>query len=269
MNGAPRTERMSDAEAVRLVLAAQQHEQQALDLLPPGSDQSRGLRVEAARRTATGEAARLFARADALYWRIILGYDAFLIRIAKYSRHDARRGVEEEDIYQTCRLGAYRALSRFEPGRGTTVRSWVAWWARAALLTCVDRAGDVQTGRHTPVSARVWALRLDAPPYADRPELRLIDLLASSGPFPDDAADDAIRGERIRAALDALHPRHAAIFLRYVSGEDQAMIAASEGTSRQRIGQICDMSRQRIADHIHGKDTPEAARAVAALKWLS
>lgn len=269
MNGAPRSERMGDAEAVRLVLAAQQYETQALDLLPPGSDLSRGLRVEAARKIAAGEAARLFACADALYWRVILAHDAYLRRASHYSHHDARRGVEEDDIYQSARLGAWRGLPRFVPSKGATVRAWIAWWAQAEIQVSPDRAGDVRTPSRSPRWARVWStMRLDAPIDAGRPESdRLGDRLSADTSDPVEVLTEARNHARYAAAVAALPERDAEILHRCLAGESLTDIGPRVGVSRERVRQIRDRAIRRVCAHIYGDDAP-LPDAVAALRWV-
>jgi len=269
MNGAPRTERMGDAEAVRLVLAAQQYETMALDLLPPGSDQSRGLRVEAARKVATGEAARLFARADALYWRIILAHDAFVRRVARFNPHDMRRGVEEEDIYQTARAAAHRGLIRYEPGRGMTVRSWVARWVKVGLQRSADRAGDIHTPSNFSCGQRVWSTgRLDAPIDAgDRDAPRFVDRLSAETVDPVDALTEARNHARYTAALAAMPFRDAEILRRCLAGESLTDIGPHVGVSRERVRQIRERAIRRVCTHIYGDDAPIPA-AVVALRWV-
>lgn len=86
------------------------------------------LRAAAAAVPGAAHARWLLARADALYWGMVLRHDR-MIRKESAAVLDGDRGEDQfDDIHQLMRVGWFRAAVRFDPDRGihfpTMARSW-------------------------------------------------------------------------------------------------------------------------------------------------
>lgn len=149
----------------------------------------REIGVSVARRHP--EARRLHRLADARYWEMVQAYDQS--QRIDAARKAARWGLNEDDVYQTNRVGWYQAALRFDPDRGLTLYTLAQHWAKVELQRSgllqpagVHVALTVASGRNAP---KVRTLTFDAQvthggammPWGSTSDMTLKDLLATDG----------------------------------------------------------------------------------------
>ena len=234
-------------------------------------------------RLSSAERARLAAqvrRGQAAREEFVSANLRLVVAIAR--RHQGR-GVDLVDLIQEGNIGLMQAVERFDWRRGCRFSTYASWWIRRAVTQARDAtASSVHVPSHVLAESRVAArtraeleLRCGRVPTAEEvaaacglaikqvraataQQLSVASLSAPAGedgtelgdflvdqsaPSPEvEAAEQAMR-EALRALVDKLPPRAAAVLrLRYgLYGEDPLTleeIAARIGVSRERVRQL-------------------------------
>jgi len=166
--------------------------------------------------------------------------------------HLRRRGVPEalwKDLFAAGIEGLYRALSRYDPGRGA-FSTYAVHWVRQA----VDRewarlnpgpSMGVRRRREAFLSGEVASFSLDDPVpgmeeafYRDEVE----------DPFQD-PWEAAWKGEvrrRVGRALERLPPREAKVARAVMEGLPLEAVAREEGVTRQAVGHVWGRAKRRL-----------------------
>lgn len=147
-------------------------------------------------------------------------------------------GPMAEDVFQETWVKVIRAMSRYDPDRG----SFRAWLYRIATNTAVDRA-------------RREALRrgeeLDAP--VDGSDEARVSLMPANGPDPERASAGREAGRALGNALDSLRPsQRAAVLLRHQQGlsypEISAALGVPEGTVKTQVHRAVQALRRSLKE---------------------
>jgi RNA polymerase primary sigma factor len=198
--------------------------------------------------------------------------------VVLFARKYLGRGVPLLDLVQEGNLGLLRAADKFDYRRGFRFSTYAAWWIKQSLQRALlDRtvrlpvhvADDrrritklrgafVAQNEREPTLDEICALSslarerienilslppqpssLDVPVGEDG-DARLVDLVASSGPTPDQTAAQNALGTQMHTLLDKLDERERQILhLRFGLGQ------AREHTLEE-VGRLLHLTRERI-----------------------
>jgi len=215
------------------------------------------------------------ARVDAVYWRVVAGWQSAARGIVSEGRRKlARAGVaaiEAGDLSQSAMIGLWRGVLRWKPNAGAGPRGFAYDWARAHTQGAVakgDLCGHGKKGWAIPGRAR--AARADEPIAPEGPKCGKRTLLLDTLRAPDDTEaidDEAEARARVAALMAAATPRQRALMEAFMrdGGSLRSAGAAAGGLSRERVRQIFLQIR-------HGRtpDAPQpetiAGRILAHLK---
>lgn len=240
----------------------------------------RSLPVDAEARSHARAAAAHVAKADALYWGIVLRWETMGIQEAR--RALSRLRVDANDAAQWARLGLYAAATRFDPTRDVLFSTYAKFWVRA---WCYRKAQPEGTIVHVPAPAKTlaWRIRrlarlgplpdaaalaealsvridqvedamrvlgaqqpwvsLDAPSPEDEPSVHHARSVQEEADLVDeDSLPDPILQKRVRSLLGTLKPRERAVI------EARFGIGVEEGASAAlaNLGDRYGLSRERI-----------------------
>lgn len=162
----------------------------------------------------------------------------------------ARYGLEREDAIQEARIGAWRALTKWESAKGSSESAYV-WggvlqhlrtWSRTSRRHGFKRSGSIKVGPcEIPAS-------LDAP-VDDEPEVKTLHDLLGHEPEQEEAL-------MCREAASALSSEQRSMFLMRIEGMTLEEIGAARGFSRERVRQILLKSVEQVeqvADQGNGR----------------
>lgn len=186
-------------------------------------------------------AARLYAEADLLYWRIVDLYRGFVMREASFHARKSRRTVE--DAQSVLTEAAFHAAVNWCPTQGAYT-TFSAYALRASWQRCNERQDVVDVGDSRAIRAkggfgRALVDSLDAP----RPE--------GMGPRPERRAtqlsqDDLLDLLEISRALRTLPVREQIIVEEWASGAKDAKTAETMGLTRARVHQLRHEAMNKI-----------------------
>lgn len=154
-------------------------------------------------------------------------------------KFDQRPGFAEYDDYRSAAFeGLWVASRKFDPARRTSFATYACrvMWNRMDQHYQAQRKRYRSTNRHQPA----WDLLLGDPPADGRME----------------RADAGLVAARVAARLNA---RELEIMRARAAGSSNGEIAAVYGLSRERVRQIIDRVRERLAPLL---DLPEVAAQV-------
>jgi RNA polymerase sigma-70 factor (ECF subfamily) len=151
---------------------------------------------------------------------------------------------ETEDLAQDVFLKVFRALDRFDPGRGVKFTTWVYTFVR-------NHCFDVLKKRRLKTSS----LSAAGPDETPR------DVPDDAGRTAHEVAANAELGERIATALGTLGEDQRMVFiLREYEGLDYSAIASvvgvSEGTVKSRLHRAKESLRQRLEPYLKAGSRP-------------
>jgi RNA polymerase sigma-70 factor (ECF subfamily) len=151
---------------------------------------------------------------------------------------------ETEDIAQDVFLKVFRALDRFDPGRGVKFTTWVYTFVR-------NHCFDVLKKRRLKTSS----LSAAGPDETPR------DVADEGGRTAAELAVNSELGEHIASALGSLGEDQRMVFiLREYEGLDYSAIASvvgvSEGTVKSRLHRAKESLRQRLEPYLRAGSRP-------------
>ena len=215
------------------ILAAQRMEAQAVAIVG-AVGRTPAARADAARRVATGEARALLDAAQAIYWGVVESHDRQIRGAVRGMIERYRLTAPEDDILQTARIGWLRGLRRWRANAGAAPAKAGRWGALAEVQRGQENQSDL-----TVKCKRGW----DWTGQAARIERED----GSSLPIPTLPPDvgRALDLDRMRAVLAGLPERDARVTLA-AHDVGAVAVAAREGVSHQRIGQIRAQTEARL-----------------------
>ncbi|MCY0885439.1 MAG: RNA polymerase sporulation sigma factor SigH [Firmicutes bacterium] len=164
---------------------------------------------------------------DSGAWEVLLARYQPLVRAR--ARHYYLPGAEHEDLIQEGRIGLYKAIRDFNPGRSPAFRTFADLCVTRQILAAVKQAARL---KHVPLNSSV---SLDTPltPAGEGAVRTLLDVLGgSNGLAGSDPLDQMVEEEELEAIATLL------------------------------AGRLTDLEWRVLMDHISGISRPEIARRI-------
>jgi len=216
----------------------------------------------AAKKLGCRPALALLKAADERYWAMVLRHDPLIREKTGKAAQDTRGGLrplrpgseEWEDLYQLQRIGWYRAALRYDPSRGFRFITMAVHWGNAYCATHRDRAVvKIAPDKHTGVFEVARVVSLEDPIPGTDDDLTIGDTIedvATVGIDLDELLTDRVLADRVRAAIEAMHPQvqrvMSAIYLR---GSDSYIeIASAMGERVDRVRQLEEVGLSALRD---------------------
>lgn len=209
---------------------------------------TRGIPQRALRRIAqqrakanpTAERARqLHAQADALYWRMVLGWSSLIHRHAIFWA--PRWGLEQEEVCARLRVSWYEAALRFDPDGGSAYDRYATRGEQARHPEAGPPDPLIHVGRSNVGKVPYQLIYLDGLDRSEDDDDQLgVELVDDADPL-DEAAERRQLQDRALAYLDRLTIRERfAITERYLSPDGQTLdeVGRRMRLSRERVRQI-------------------------------
>jgi RNA polymerase sigma-32 factor len=231
-------------------------------------------RVQPLTPLAERELAERVRRGDTAAARRLV--EACLATVAAIAHEYRRTGLPLEDLVQEGNLGLMKAVERFDPGFGTRLATYAAYWIRAEIRAFVVRSYRiVKIGGVKGEHRALWLYRRDraedpealaekagltldratallpllqandvslTPPPLDSGRASLLDRLADRSGTPEDALADFEQRDVLRDlvdhAIDSLPPREQDIVRRRLLAEDPATL--------ESLGSTWGVSKERV-----------------------
>ena len=86
------------------------------------------------------EARGAWMEADALRWKMVESVRSFIVQQAR--KYLTLSLMDEDDLLQEGRLGAYRAALRYDPDQ-QAFTTYSRWWIRASITRAIDQTGKL------------------------------------------------------------------------------------------------------------------------------
>lgn len=185
---------------------------------------------------------------------------AKMVRLLAAEIHDSTKELID-DLEQVGYLGVWKAISSWEPERGTLFSTWAYLTARGYMLHHVHQMLAVTTGPWRSSIADRLAQRSSvdakdlAAPDSDPEETLMVVL--------QDAADRQL----LHKALAGLEERHRDVLQRRLRGDSLRDIGADSGVSKARAGQIATVALRALISSLRPElDDLQVARMLRDLR---
>jgi len=205
----------------------------------------RELKVELGRRVAEGQAAR--RRLIEMNLRLVISV----------ARRYVGRGLPLEDLIQEGNVGLFRAVEKYDPGRGWRFSTYAYWWIRQGVTRAIaDQARTIRMPVHTgQLVTRLGEVR------------RRLEQRLGRAPTPAEIALEAgLNEERVRETL--LAAREPLSLESTLLGTDDSTLADlvpdDNSPDAQEVVELADQ-RQKIEEILEGLTPRE--RAVIRLRF--
>jgi RNA polymerase sigma-32 factor len=161
---------------------------------------------------------------------------------------DRTNGRGFDDLVQEGSLGLIEAIRRFDPGKGTRLSTYAAFWIRAYIMKYamenvrIVRAVRTRAERAAFFKGQVGCVETSLEAPAGREGTPLSEVMPDPGPPADLQLETAELAWRVRRSADALAPR---LPVRHLTILRERLLA-DEPTSRPAVARRVSLSGERV-----------------------